>query len=212
MEYKEYVCGSLEPILITEEFVSRLAELDKICDQFHLSLQSACNDTLKRMNRRYTIEEFKERVKLLRKAYPRVSLTTDVIVGFPGETDEEFNITYENLEEIKFYKMHIFKYSPRKGTRAAVMPNQISGDIKEERSRKLIELSDKNEIEYNESYIGKNVEVLFEEEKDGIFKGHTQNYIMVYCELNKNLENQVISVRCEKAEQEHILGMAIVQQ
>ena len=110
MEYKEYVCGSLEPILITEEFVSRLAELDKICDQFHLSLQSACNDTLKRMNRRYTIEEFKERVKLLRKAYPRVSLTTDVIVGFPGETDEEFNITYENLEEIKFYKMHIFKY------------------------------------------------------------------------------------------------------
>ena len=135
----------MEPILITEEFVSRLAELDKICDQFHLSLQSACNDTLKRMNRRYTIEEFKERVKLLRKAYPRVSLTTDVIVGFPGETDEEFNITYENLEEIKFYKMHIFKYSPRKGTRAAVMPNQIDGNVKEERSRKLIELSDKNE-------------------------------------------------------------------
>ena len=125
----------MEPILITEEFVSRLAELDKICDQFHLSLQSACNDTLKRRNRRYTIEEFKERVKLLRKAYPRVSLTTDVIVGFPGETDEEFNITYENLEEIKFYKMHIFKYSPRKGTRAAVMPNQIDGNVKEERSR-----------------------------------------------------------------------------
>ena len=125
----------MEPTLITEEFVSRLAKLDKICDQFHLSLQSACNDTLKRMNRRYTIEEFKERVKLLRKAYPRVSLTTDVIVGFPGETDEEFNITYENLEEIKFYKMHIFKYSPRKGTRAAVMSNQINGNVKEERSR-----------------------------------------------------------------------------
>ena len=146
----------MEPILITEEFVSRLAKLDKICDQFHLSLQSACNDTLKRMNRRYTIEEFKERVKLLRKAYPRVSLTTDVIVGFPGETDEEFNITYENLEEIKFYKMHIFKYSPRKGTRAAVMPNQIDGNVKEERSRKLIELSDKNEKEYNKMSIAKN--------------------------------------------------------
>ena len=204
--------GSIEPLLITEEFVERLKKLEKICHHFHLSLQSGCDETLKRMNRRYTTEQFKEIVRLLRNAYDDVNLTTDVIVGFPGETDEEFSKTYKFLEEIKFYKMHIFKYSPRKGTKAAVMPNQISGDIKEERSRKLIELSDKNEIEYNESYIGKNVEVLFEEEKDGIFKGHTQNYIMVYCELNKNLENQVISVQCEKAEQEHILGNSIVQQ
>ncbi len=204
--------GSIEPLLITEEFVERLKKLEKICHHFHLSLQSGCDETLKRMNRRYTTEQFKEIVRLLRNAYDDVNLTTDVIVGFPGETDEEFSKTYKFLEEIKFYKMHIFKYSPRKGTKAAVMPNQISGDIKEERSRKLIELSDKNEIEYNESYIGKNVEVLFEEEKDGIFKGHTQNYIMVYCKLNKNLENQVISVRCEKAEQEHILGNFIVQQ
>ena len=204
--------GSIEPLLITEEFVERLKKLEKICHHFHLSLQSGCDETLKRMNRRYTTEQFKEIVRLLRNAYDDVNLTTDVIVGFPGETDEEFSKTYKFLEEIKFYKMHIFKYSPRKGTKAAVMPNQISGDIKEEISRKLIELSDKNEIEYNESYIGKNVEVLFEEEKDGIFKGHTQNYIMVYCELNKNLENQVISVRCEKAEQEHILGNSIVQQ
>ena len=204
--------GSIEPLLITEEFVERLKKLEKICHHFHLSLQSGCDETLKRMNRRYTTEQFKKIVRLLRNAYDDVNLTTDVIVGFPGETDEEFSKTYKFLEEIKFYKMHIFKYSPRKGTKAAVMPNQISGDIKEERSRKLIELSDKNEIEYNESYIGKNVEVLFEEEKDGIFKGHTQNYIMVYCELNKNLENQVISVRCEKAEQEHILGNFIVQQ
>lgn len=204
--------GSIEPLLITEEFVERLKKLEKICHHFHLSLQSGCDETLKRMNRRYTTEQFKEIVRLLRNAYDDVNLTTDVIVGFPGETDEEFSKTYKFLEEIKFYKMHIFKYSPRKGTKAAVMPNQISGDIKEERSRKLIELSDKNEIEYNESYIGKNVEVLFEEEKDGIFKGHTQNYIMVYCELNKNLENQVISVRCEKAEQEHIIGNFIVQQ
>ena len=204
--------GSIEPLLITEEFVERLKKLEKICHHFHLSLQSGCDETLKRMNRRYTTEQFKEIVRLLRNAYDDVNLTTDVIVGFPGETDEEFSKTYKFLEEIKFYKMHIFKYSPRKGTKAAVMPNQISGDIKEERSRKLIELSDKNEIEYNESYIEKNVEVLFEEEKDGIFKGHTQNYIMVYCELNKNLENQVISVRCEKAEQEHILGNFIVQQ
>ena len=189
----------MEPTLITEEFVSRLAKLDKICDQFHLSLQSACNDTLKRMNRRYTIEEFKERVKLLRKAYPRVSLTTDVIVGFPGETDEEFNITYENLEEIKFYKMHIFKYSPRKGTRAAVMPNQINGNVKEERSRKLIELSDKNEKEYNKQYIGKEVEVLFEEPhlENGrrYMKGHTTNYLVVKVETNENWENEIKQVK-----------------
>ena len=199
MEYKEYVCGSLEPTLITEEFVSRLAKLDKICDQFHLSLQSACNDTLKRMNRRYTIEEFKDGVELLRKAYPRVSLTTDVIVGFPGETDEEFNITYENLEEIKFYKMHIFKYSPRKGTRAAVMPNQIDGNVKEERSRKLIELSDKNEKEYNKQYIGKEVEVLFEEPhlENGrrYMKGHTTNYLVVKVETNENWENEIKQVK-----------------
>ena len=201
MEYKEYVCGSLEPTLITEEFVSRLAKLDKICDQFHLSLQSACNDTLKRMNRRYTIEEFKERVKLLRKAYPRVSLTTDVIVGFPGETDEEFNITYENLEEIKFYKMHIFKYSPRKGTRAAVMPNQIDGNVKEERSRKLIELSDKNEKEYNKQYIGKEVEVLVEEEAviEGrpMQTGHTKEYIRIAFEGDKSLKNTIVKVRVD---------------
>ena len=189
----------MEPILITEEFVSRLAKLDKICDQFHLSLQSACNDTLKRMNRRYTIEEFKDGVELLRKAYPRVSLTTDVIVGFPGETDEEFNITYENLEEIKFYKMHIFKYSPRKGTRAAVMPNQIDGNVKEERSRKLIELSDKNEKEYNKQYIGKEVEVLFEEPhlENGrrYMKGHTTNYLVVKVETNENWENEIKQVK-----------------
>lgn len=186
----------MEPILITEEFVSRLAELDKICDQFHLSLQSACNDTLKRMNRRYTIEEFKERVKLLRKAYPRVSLTTDVIVGFPGETDEEFNITYENLEEIKFYKMHIFKYSPRKGTRAAVMPNQIDGNVKEERSRKLIELSDKNEKDQNKKYINTNLKVLIEEFEDGYYKGHTTNYIMVKIKENaENLQNKIVTAK-----------------
>ena len=189
----------MEPILITEEFVSRLAELDKICDQFHLSLQSACNDTLKRMNRRYTIEEFKERVKLLRKAYPRVLLTTDIIVGFPGETEEEFEKTYNFLDEIKFYKMHIFKYSPRKGTRAAVMPNQIDGNVKEERSRKLIELSDKNEKEYNKQYIGKEVEVLFEEPhlENGrrYMKGHTTNYLVVKVETNENWENEIKQVK-----------------
>ena len=198
--------GSIEPLLITEEFVKRLRKLEKICHHFHLSLQSGCDETLKRMNRRYTTEQFKIIVNLLRDAYEDVNLTTDIIVGFPGETDEEFSKTYQFLDEIKFYKMHVFKYSPRKGTKAAVMPNQISGDIKEERSRKLIEVSDKNEIEYNKSYIGKNVEVLFEEEKNGMYKGHTQNYIVVYCKSEENLDNKIVDVVCENAEQEHIIG------
>ena len=199
--------GSIEPLLITVEFVERLKKLEKICHHFHLSLQSGCDETLKRMNRRYTTEQFKEIVRLLRNAYSDVNLTTDIIVGFPGETDEEFNKTYQFLKEIKFYKMHIFKYSPRKGTKAAVMLNQINGDIKEERSKKLIELSDRNEIEYNKSYIGKNVEVLFEEEKDGMYKGHTQNYIMVYCQSKEKLDNKIIDVVCEKAEKEHIIAI-----
>ena len=199
--------GSIEPLLITVEFVERLKKLEKICHHFHLSLQSGCDETLKRMNRRYTTEQFKEIVRLLRNAYSDVNLTTDIIVGFPGETDEEFNKTYQFLKEIKFYKMHIFKYSPRKGTKAAVMLNQINGDIKEERSKKLIELSDRNEIEYNKSYIGKNVEVLFEEEKDGMYKGHTQNYIMVYCQSKENFDNKIIDVVCEKAEKEHIIAI-----
>ena len=199
--------GSIEPLLITVEFVERLKKLEKICHHFHLSLQSGCDETLKRMNRRYKIEQFKEIVRLLRKAYEDVNLTTDIIVGFPGETDEEFNKTYQFLKEIKFYKMHVFKYSPRKGTKAAVMLNQINGDIKEERSKKLIELSDRNEIEYNKSYIGKNVEVLFEEEKDGMYKGHTQNYIMVYCQSKENLDNKIMDVVCEKAEKEHIIAI-----
>lgn len=199
--------GSIEPLLITEEFVERLKKLEKICHHFHLSLQSGCDETLKRMNRRYTTEQFKEIVRLLRNAYSDVNLTTDIIVGFPGETDEEFNKTYQFLKEIKFYKMHVFKYSPRKGTKASVMLNQINGDIKEERSKKLIELSDRNEIEYNNSYIGKNVEVLFEEEKNGIYKGHTQNYIMVYCQSKEKLDNKIIDVVCEKSEKEHIIAI-----
>ena len=198
--------GSIEPLLITEEFVERLKKLEKICHHFHLSLQSGCDETLKRMNRRYTTEQFKEIVRLLRNAYEDVNLTTDIIVGFPGETDEEFIKTYQFLKEIKFYKMHVFKYSPRKGTKAAIMPNQISGDIKEKRSRELIELSNENELEYNKNYIGKEMEVLFEEEKEKIYKGHTQNYILVYCQTDKKIDNKIENVICKKAEQDHILG------
>ena len=199
--------GSIEPLLITDEFVERLKKLDKICHHFHLSLQSGCDETLKRMNRRYTTEQFREIVKRLRNAYNDVNLTTDIIVGFPGETEEEFEKTYKFLDEIKFYKMHIFKYSQRKGTKAAVMPNQIPGDIKELRSRKLIELSNKNEFEINQKYIGQKVEVLFEEEKEGCYKGHTANYILIYCKDEKeNLANKIQKVECIENLNDHILA------
>ena len=198
--------GSIEPLLITEEFVERLKKLEKICHHFHLSLQSGCDETLKRMNRRYTTEQFKNIVNILRNTYKDVNLTTDIIVGFPGETEDEFTKTYEFLKEIKFYKMHIFKYSPRKGTKAAVMENQIPGNIKEERSKKLIELSNKNEFQYNSQYIGKKVDVLFEEEKVGIYKGHTQNYIMVYCESEEKIDNKIKKVICKKVISDHIFA------
>ena len=207
--------GSLEPLLITEEFVSRLVKLEKICHHFHLSLQSGCDETLKRMNRRYTTEKFRNIVSLLRENYKDVNLTTDIIVGFPQETEEEFNKTYEFLKEMKFYKMHVFKYSQRKGTKAAVMKGQIDGNKKEERSQKLIELSNKNEKEYNENYVGKEVEVLWEEEKDGFYKGHTKNYILAFCEIKDNekdeklekikIENTITGAKCIEAKQDHIL-------
>lgn len=198
--------GSIEPTIITDEFVERLSKLDKICDHFHLSLQSGCTETLKRMNRRYTTEEFKAVTKRLRAKFPNAALTTDIIVGFPGETDDEFNTTYEFLKDIAFYKMHIFKYSQRKGTKAAVMPNQIDGKIKEERSKKLIELSNENEYKYNKKYIGKQVEVLFEEREGEYLKGHTTNYIVVKHKTDKDdLINKIAKVTVSEAKQDCLM-------
>lgn len=171
--------SSLEPTIVDEEFAQRLSKLEKICDHFHLSLQSGCDATLKRMNRKYTTARYKEATEILRKFYPNANFTTDVIVGFPGETDEEFNQTYKFLKEIGFYKMHIFKYSPRKGTVAEKLPNQVDGNIKEERSKKLIELSNNMQNEKNSQYIGKTVKVLFEEYENEYYKGHTTNYMVV---------------------------------
>ena len=198
--------GSIEPTIITDEFVERLSKLDKICDHFHLSLQSGCTETLKRMNRRYTTEEFRDVTKRLWSKFPNAALTTDIIVGFPGETDEEFNTTYEFLKEIAFYKMHIFKYSQRKGTKAAVMPNQVDGKIKEERSKKLIELSNENEYNYNKKYIGKQVEVLFEEREGEYLKGHTTNYIVVKHKTDKDdLVNKIAKVTVSEAKQDCLM-------
>ncbi|MBR2704919.1 MAG: tRNA (N(6)-L-threonylcarbamoyladenosine(37)-C(2))-methylthiotransferase MtaB [Clostridia bacterium] len=198
--------SSIEPIIMTDDFIERLSKLDKICDHFHLSLQSGCTETLKRMNRRYTADEFMEATEKLRAKFPNAALTTDVIVGFPGETDEEFEKTYEFLKKIKFYHMHVFKYSPRKGTKAAVMPNQVDSKVKEIRSKKLIELSDENELEYNKSYIGKEVEVLFEERDGEFYKGHTKNYMVVKYKTDEELENKIKNVKIVDANEECLIA------
>lgn len=189
--------GSLEPKIVTEHFASELSKLDKICPHFHLSLQSGCDATLKRMNRKYTTKEYERGCELLRKYFVHPAITTDVIVGFPGETEEEFEQTKAYLERIHFYEMHIFKYSKRKGTRAAVMPDQIDEQVKAARSEKLIALGHDMSKEFRKFYIGKNEEVLFEEKAvigdKEYFVGYTKEYVKVAKETDENLENQIVS-------------------
>lgn len=191
--------GSLEPKIVTEHFASELSKLDKICPHFHLSLQSGCDATLKRMNRKYTTKEYERGCELLRKYFVHPAITTDVIVGFPGETEEEFEQTKAYLEHIHFYEMHIFKYSKRKGTRAAVMPDQIDEQIKAARSEKLIALGHDMSKDFRKFYIGKNEEVLFEEKAvigdKEYFVGYTKEYVKVAKKTDENLENQIVSGR-----------------
>lgn len=191
--------GSLEPKIVTEHFASELSKLDKICPHFHLSLQSGCDATLKRMNRKYTTKEYERGCELLRKYFVHPAITTDVIVGFPGETEEEFEQTEAYLEHIHFYEMHIFKYSKRKGTRAAVMPDQIDEQIKAARSEKLIALGHDMSKEFRKFYIGKNEEVLFEEKAvigdKEYFVGYTKEYVKIAKKTDENLENQIVSGR-----------------
>ena len=175
--------GSLEPRIITEEFAKELSTMDKICPHFHLSLQSGCDATLKRMNRRYDTKEFKEKVQILRKAFSHPAITTDVITGFPGETEEEFLKTKAFLENIQFFEMHIFPYSKRKGTKAALMENQVPEAVKKERSRVLLELEKKQSEAFRSEYVGKELSVLLEERKEIGGKeyeiGHTKEYVKV---------------------------------
>ena len=181
--------GSLEPRIITEEFVQAIAALPKMCPHFHLSLQSGCNETLKRMNRRYTSEEFYEKCEILRKYFEKPALTTE----------EEFETTYEFLKKICFYETHIFKYSKREGTKAAVMQGQIPEQIKAKRSARLIELGEKSRRAYEESFLGKTVEVLVEEKSDvngkEMWTGHTKEYMKIALESEKNLQNCILNVQ-----------------
>lgn len=190
--------GSLEPRIITEEFARTIAAMPKMCPHFHLSMQSGCDATLKRMNRRYSSEEYYEKCELLRKYFENPALTTDVIVGFPGETEEEFAQSKAFIDKVNFYETHIFKYSKRAGTKAAVMPDQIPEQIKTERSAELLELDAMKRDAYEKTLIGKEVEVLIEEqiEVEGkkVWVGHTKEYVKIAVESDNIIENSIIKV------------------
>lgn len=193
--------GSLEPGIITEEFVQSIASLEKMCPHFHLSLQSGCDATLHRMNRRYTSGEYYEKCMLLRKYFDRPALTTDVIVGFPGETEAEFEESRAFVEKVGFYETHIFKYSKRRGTKAAVMENQVPEQTKAERSDILLKLNEKHKRRFEESFLGREVEVLVEEETEINGKkmqvGHTKEYMKIALDREENLQNCIVKVEIE---------------
>ena len=204
--------SSLEPKTLDEGFIYRLSKLNKICRHFHLSLQSGCDETLRRMNRKYTTDEFRKVVNNLRNTFDDVGITTDIIVGFPGETDEEFCKTLKFVNEISFSAMHIFKYSPRKGTPAASYLNQIRADVKEERSKKVYQLAKKNEKKFVNRFINKSIKVLFEQElksKKGFYEGLTHNYIRVIAESAYDINGKVLDVILEESKDDYAIGKLI---
>jgi threonylcarbamoyladenosine tRNA methylthiotransferase MtaB len=201
--------GSIDPTFFTEGVIEKIMSLKKLCPHFHLSLQSGCNETLKRMNRRYTAEEYKTVVDNLRQNIKGVSITTDIIVGFPGETQEEFDETYAFLKDIELSKMHIFKYSPRKGTKAAQIKEQINGNIKEERSHKLIALNNILEKKYMDRFTNKCMNVLYEQKvsnSDDEFEGYTDNYIKVTAKATKNIEGEFHMTNLIESQENYIIG------
>lgn len=203
--------GSLEPRVITEKSAARLARNSKLCPHFHLSLQSGCDDTLRRMNRHYTTAEYAAGVEYLREAFPHPAITTDVIVGFPGETEQEFEETYEFLRRMNLYEIHIFKYSRRKGTRAADMPGQLTNAVQSARSGRLFALEKQQSRDFRAFYLGKEVTVLFEEKKEidgGTYcVGHTKEYVKVAKKTGENLSNQILTGRIGGFLEDEILFM-----
>lgn len=201
--------GSLEPRIITEEFAQALGNMPKICPHFHLSLQSGCDETLKRMNRHYTTEEYYDKVALLRRVFANPAVTTDVIVGFPGETEEEFAVTKRFLEKVNFFEMHVFKYSRRRGTVAAAMDNQVPEQVKAQRSAGLLELERQQSAAYRQGYIGNVITILTEEAREIDGKeyriGHTETYVKAAVLAEKAGGNQLISGRAVRLLEEDIL-------
>ena len=198
--------SSIEPTFIDKEFMEKVKANKKFCDHFHLSLQSGSNSVLKRMNRKYTTEEYKHIVELIRSYMPAAGITTDIIVGFPGETEEEFQETYDFVKTIGFSRIHVFKYSPRKGTPASQMDNQIHGSIKQARSEELIKLGNQLANSFMESFLGKTMEVLFEEEKDGYFEGYTTNYLRVKVKTSKDLQGKILPVKIIDKKEDILVG------
>ncbi|WMJ82312.1 tRNA (N(6)-L-threonylcarbamoyladenosine(37)-C(2))-methylthiotransferase MtaB [Clostridium sp. MB40-C1] len=201
--------GSIGPEFFNKDIMNGISKLKKLCPHFHLSLQSGCNETLKRMNRRYTVEEYKTIVDGLRDQIKGVSITTDIIVGFPEESEEEFNKTYEFLKEIKLSKMHIFKYSPRTGTKAASMEDQIDGNIKDARSKMLIELNEENERAFMENFIGENMKVLYEQKIDkeeDLYEGYTPNYIKIITKSKEDIRGKIVDTLLKNVSKDHIIG------
>lgn len=201
--------GSVEPMFFTQETIKRLAHINKFCPHFHLSLQSGCDETLKRMNRSYSTIEYSMTVKAIRENFIDSSITTDVIVGFPGETEDEFRITYEFLKDIKLAKMHVFKFSPRVGTKAALMENQISPQVKEARSNLLLELDEIYEKEFINRHIGRVMKVLFENKSGSKYNGYTTNYLKVELKTNMNVAGRLLDVKLIEAFEDYAKGNLI---
>jgi len=201
--------GSLEPMFMTSELIHRLSGLEKLCPHFHLSLQSGCDETLKRMNRRYTTNDYINIVKNIRNSFLHAAITTDIMVGFPGETDDEFNQTCNFVEQIGFSQAHIFQYSRRKGTRASDMEDQVPSSVKERRSKILIDICEKSKINFRDNLLGKVMEVLFENEKGGMWEGHTTNYVPVRVLSDTPLTGCIYSVKLLERREDYILGQII---
>ncbi|MBR2382873.1 MAG: tRNA (N(6)-L-threonylcarbamoyladenosine(37)-C(2))-methylthiotransferase MtaB [Anaerotignum sp.] len=201
--------SSIEPNVVTEEFAQAIADMPKICDHFHLSLQSGCDKTLKEMNRKYDAEKYRQAAATLRTYLPEVALTTDIIAGFPGETEKDFQASYDFAKEIGFAKIHAFPYSPKKGTPAAARKEQLLNAVKAERSHRLIELSDQMADDFIQAYVGKKVEVLYERAiGEGVYEGHTTNYIKVKGTSDRDLTNVICKTKITKAENEELFGEA----
>jgi len=201
--------GSIEPTTITEEFAQMAEKLPKLCAHYHISLQSGCDATLRRMNRRYNTKEYEEVVQRLRAHIPDVAITTDVMVGFPGETEEEFNETYNFLKKIKLYQLHVFKFSPRKGTPAAKFENQISPEVKDIRSKLLINLSKENIFSFNLRHEGLTVPIIVEQnfgDSKELMEGMTSNYIKVVVKADETLTGKIVNVKLIRAVEDYILG------
>lgn len=200
--------SSIEPNIVTKEFVETLCKLSKVCDHFHLSLQSGCDRTLQAMNRKYTVEKYRQAVKMLRQYMPKVAITTDMIVGFPAESEKDFLESYEFAKEIQFSKIHVFPYSPKRGTPAAVMPEQIPNRVKSERSQKLIALSEQMTESFLEQFVHQEMEVLYEREiEKNVYEGHTTNYIKVHTQSDKDITNCIVKTRIIDKEKEIAKGI-----